>query len=302
MTAPHLDPTRKHTAVVLFDVTDSNPNGDPDGGNQPRTDPETGHGLVSDVSFKRKIRDTVPAVTEGRADADRYKIFVTAGTALNANLRLAAETVGRTTKKGPKDASNGLVKEAEQQAWLREHYYDIRMFGGVLSTGDYPAGKLTGPVQVEWARSVDPVVPTEHTITRVARTSEGDDPNTQIGAKWTLPYGLFRTTLHYSPSDGQKAGVTEDDLAVLWQTIEKMYDHTRSASRANVSTIGLIVATHAHRLGDCPPRKVNKAVTITRSGSDTPRSYDDYQIAVDLSVLPTETALWQPKSLAWTAT
>lgn len=288
MTDTHLDPMRKQTALLLFDATDSNPNGDPDGGNAPRTDPETGQGLVSDVSIKRKIRDTVPAAANGSAETGRFGIFVTAGTALNANLRLAAEAVGRTAKgKGSKDAGNNLAKEAEQQAWLREHYFDVRMFGGVLSTGDYPAGKLTGPLQVEWARSIDPVVPTEHTITRVARTSEGEDPNTQIGAKWMVPYGLYSTRLHYAPADGGRAGVTGEDLAVLWRSLTHMFDHTRSASRANMGTCALWVISHSHPLGNGTPRQISRALSVRRKADlAVARNFDDYEVDLETASLP----------------
>lgn len=289
MPAAHLDPARKHTAVLLFDATDSNPNGDPDAGNQPRTDPETGQGLVSDVSIKRKIRDTVAAVTEGRVGSERYAIFITAGTSLNANLRRSAEAVGATAKtKSPKKdpSAAGESKEAEQQAWLREHFFDVRMFGGVLSTGDFPAGKLTGPVQIEWARSVEPVVATEHTITRVARTSENDDPNSQIGAKWLVPYGLYITRVHYSPYDGRRAGVTSDDLDVLWQTLLHAFDHTRSAARPNMSTVGLHIFSHRNPLGDAAPRAISAAIEVQHGAVTAARSAADYTIAVDTAGLP----------------
>jgi CRISPR-associated protein Csd2 len=298
MSAPHLDPARKHTAVLLFDAADSNPNGDPDAGNQPRTDPETGHGLVSDVSIKRRIRDTAPAVAETLGlDLERYRLFVQAGTSLNTNLTESAKAVGRTAKKGISKKDRGpedAAKEAAQLAWLREHFFDIRLFGGVLSTGDYPLGKLTGPVQVEWARSIDPVVTTEHTITRVARTLETDDENTQMGSKWVVPYGLYMTRIHISPHDARRAELTSHDLDVLWKSMLTMFDHTRSASRPNVGTVGLWVFSDRSPLGSQPARTIAAAVEVTKTNPTVARAFEDYIVTVredlheNITVTPAE--------------
>ncbi len=274
MTTAHLDPTRRHDAVLLFDVVDGNPNGDPDAGNQPRTDDETGQGLVTDVAIKRKIRDTVSLL---RGDDPRYGIFVEAGHALNTRIEEALA------------ANPGKADDA--QRWLCEHYFDVRMFGAVLSTGAKGgAGQVRGPLQLTFGRSIDPILPTDHAITRVTQTRQEDidkGERTEMGSKWTVPYGLYRAHIFFSAPRATKTGVTSDDLAALWQAISVMFDHDRAATRGEMKTCGLYVFSHPDALGVAPSAELTKRVSITRTNPDkAPRSHTDYQVVVDESGLP----------------
>ncbi|TDC37653.1 type I-C CRISPR-associated protein Cas7/Csd2 [Micromonospora sp. 15K316] len=274
MSTAHLDPTRRHDAVLLFDVSDGNPNGDPDAGNQPRTDDESGQGLVTDVAIKRKIRDTVSLL---RGDDPRYGIFVEAGFALNTRIEAALK------------ANPGKADEAQQ--WMCEHYFDIRMFGGVLSTGKGGgAGQVRGPLQLTFARSIDPILPTDHTITRVTQTRQGDidkGERTEIGSKWTVPYGLYRTHAFYSAPRAMKTGVTSDDLAALWQAITVMFDHDRAATRGEMKLCGLYVFSHPDALGVAPSAALTQRITLNRTNTDkAPRAHTDYTRSIDEAELP----------------
>jgi CRISPR-associated protein Csd2 len=267
----HLDPTRRHEAVILFDATDSNPNGDPDAANHPRIDDETGHGLVTDVAIKRKIRDTVPVI---RPDDPRYGIFVEAGAALQT--RAVEGWDGRD--------------ERDALAWLCNRYYDIRMFGAVLTRGrGTTTGSVRGPVQLTFARSIDPVLPSDHTITRVTQTRQEDldkGQTTEIGSKWTVPYGLYRAHLYYSPGLAARTSVTSDDMALLWEAITTMWEHTRSAVRSGVDLAGLWIISHPTATGVAPARRLLRRIQITGPTDRAPRSADDYQRTVDRRNLP----------------
>lgn len=274
MTDAHLDPARRHDVVLLFDVTDGNPNGDPDGGNQPRTDDETGQGLVTDVALKRKIRDTVPLL---RGGDPRYGIFVEAGHALNTRIEEALA------------ANPGRADQAQQ--WLCEHYFDIRMFGAVLSTGTKGgAGQVRGPLQFTFARSIDPILPTDHAITRVTQTRQEDidkGERTEMGSKWTVPYGLYQARAYFSAPRAEKTGVTSDDLAVLWQSISLMFDHDRSATRGDMKLCGLFVFSHPDALGVAPAASLTSRVKVNRINEDkAARQYGDYRLELDHAGLP----------------
>lgn len=271
MTTKHTDPSVRHDALLLIDVTDSNPNGDPDAGNQPRTDPETGQGLITDVSLKRKVRDTVALVRDTLAEPDRYGIYVTAGTALNTVHESAYSALG-------KDAD-----PQRAQDWLRRHYYDIRMFGAVMTTGKLTAGRLTGPVQFGIARSLDPVVPIEVAITRVTKTQAGNEDQTEMGNKWLIPYGLYAARIHYSAALGTAAGVSQEDLGLLWSALGSMWDHTRSAARASMATRGLYVFSHDSALGNAPANELLESIQVTRTSEHAPRAFADYAVAVPSS-------------------
>lgn len=270
MTAPHLDPTRRHDAVILFDVTDGNPNGDPDLGKQPRTDDETGHGLVTDVSIKRKIRDTVPLL---HPDDPRYGIFVEAGQALTPRWTQLRETA---------DAPEAAVCS---------RFWDVRMFGQVLTAGKHGGtASIRGPVQLTFARSLDPVLPVDHTITRVtqARQEDVNDGHTGMGDKWTVPYGLYRANLYFSASRAANTGVTSDDLETLWHSITMMFDHTRSSQRGGLDLTGLWVFSHPTALGVAPARALLRRVKIARGGDTdkSPRHWTDYHRELSLAGLP----------------
>lgn len=274
MSDAHLDPTRRHDIVLLFDVTDGNPNGDPDGANQPRTDDETGQGLVTDVAIKRKIRDTVALL---RGDDDRYGIFVEAGHALNTRI-----------EEGLKASAD---RADDAQRWLCQHYFDVRMFGAVLSTGGKGgAGQVRGPLQFTFARSLDAVLPTDHAITRVTQTRQDDidkGERTEMGSKWTVPYGLYRAHAFYSAPRAAKTGVTPDDLAVLWQALGVMLDHDRSATRGEMKLCGLYVFSHPDALGVAPAASLTRRVRVELVNPDkAPRQHDDYRRTLDVADLP----------------
>ena len=287
MTAPHLDPTVRHDIVFVMDVTDGNPNGDPDAGNQPRTDDETGHGLITDVAIKRKVRDTVALL---RADDPRYGIFVEAGHALNTRI---AEGVDQS---GARHA--GKIDVDEAQRWLCEHYFDIRMFGAVLSTGKAEegggksrgAGQIRGPLQVTFSRSLDPIAPMDHAITRVTQTRQEDidkGERTEMGSKWTVPYGLYVGKAFYSAARGVRTGITTDDIDVLWQAFQAMFDHDRSATRGEMKLCGLFVFSHPNALGVAPAAALSQRVRITRTDTDKPaRAHTDYGLSLDTNNLP----------------
>jgi CRISPR-associated protein Csd2 len=282
-TAAHLDPAVRHDIVYYFDVTDGNPNGDPDAGNRPRMDDESGHGLVTDVALKRKIRDTL-ALAAG--DDPRYGIFVQAGHALNPRLEASYEATG--LKLGSK-----ITKEDADRAraWLCDRYADIRLFGAVLSVGKTNAlGQIRGPLQVTMARSIDPILPMDHAITRVTQTRQADidkGETTEMGGKWTVPYGLYRAELYYSANQARKTGVDTKDLELLYRTLDMMFDHDRSATRGRLTPRGLYVFTHPDTFGAAPAHRLTERITATRTNPDTPpREFNDYNITVNDNALP----------------
>lgn len=289
----HRDPSVRHDMVFLFDVTDGNPNGDPDGGNRPRMDDETGHGLVTDVALKRKIRDTLPLATE--SDPERYGIFVEAGHALNTRLEETYETHGWKLETPGKNRTRTITPEQAEQgrAWLCHRYVDIRLFGAVLSVGKTNAlGQIRGPLQVTMARSADQVFPMDHTITRVTQTKQehiDKGESTEMGGKWTVPYGLYRAELSYSATRGIKTGVDSRDFELLYRTLEMMFDHDRSAARGTMTTRGLYVFSHSNAFGDAPAHRLTERVRIDRAGDPEapPRAFTDYTVSLDDDALPT---------------
>ena len=274
------DPAVRHDIVFAFDIVDGNPNGDPDANNRPRVDPETGHGLVTDVSLKRKIRDTLPLAA---GDSAGYGIFVTAGDALNTTLERSYKMNGLELGDKTKDASAA-------KTWLCANYVDIRLFGAVLSTGKTPAlGQIRGPLQVSFARSVDPISPAEHTITRVAHTTAADAEKGggTMGSKWTVPYGLYVATLGYSAARGLQTGVSQRDLELLFKVLASMFDHTSSAARAKMATRVLHVFSHSDAFGSAPMHSLVDRVRFARNDNvELPRSFSDYTVGVELADLP----------------
>ena len=287
-----LDPNVKHDLLFLFDVTDGNPNGDPDAGNRPRTDDETSQGLVTDVSLKRKVRDCIGLAAEAIGlDLARYQIFVEAGHALNTRLQESYTATGLAPKVkqvSPEEATGA-------RRWLCDRYVDIRLFGGVLSTGETRAlGQIRGPVQFGMARSIDPVSPVDHTITRVTQTTEADikkGQTTEIGSKWTVPYALYRCAIHYSAPRAEQTGVTEDDLAVFTTTLVNMFDHDRSATRGVMSARGVYVFSHPNAFGAAPAQTLLDLVKVERLGDAPPRGFGDYKVEPDDSAIPSGISL-----------
>ncbi|MET7769287.1 type I-C CRISPR-associated protein Cas7/Csd2 [Nocardia sp. NPDC005366] len=301
-TLTHLDPTVRHDMVLLFDVTDGNPNGDPDAGNAPRTDIDSGHGLVTDVAIKRKIRDCLALAAAGHP---RYGIFIEAGYALNTRLveSLSATGVERPTdsKKGAKTKAKLTPEQAETaRAWLCDRYADIRLFGAVLSTGETNAlGSIRGPLQVGMARSLSPVMPVEHAITRVTQTRQADiddGESTEMGSKWTIPYALYRAEITYSAARGTQTGVDTKDFELLYQVLEMMFDHDSSATRGRMTARALHVFSHDNAFGNAPAQKLLERINPTPaaeagvldSGDWVPRRYTDYTTPdIDTATLPT---------------
>ena len=280
----------RYEFVILFDVENGNPNGDPDAGNMPRIDPETGHGLVTDVCLKRKIRNYVETVKE---DETGYRIYVKDGVPLN---RSDAEACAHFNV-DPAKLKEAKKKDANLDALLRDfmcsNFYDIRTFGAVMTTfvkGALNCGQVRGPVQLGFARSVDPIVPQEVTITRVAITTEADAENkgTEMGRKYIVPYARYRAEGYISANLARKTtGFSEDDLALLWQAILNMFEHDHSAARGNMAVRELIVFKHDSELGNAPAHRLFDLVKASRKeGVSVPRSYADYSVTVDEAQLP----------------
>lgn len=367
----HFDPKRRHDFVLLFDVTDGNPNGDPDGGNMPRTDAETSHGLVTDVAIKRKIRNYIATFSEYEATEEQKKrlnIFVEHHGVLNENIRRAYTEQGLATgkpaseqlkdkdadvlavlrehqhllhnaftftdsegeaqedvmpslaysgelstielndaleqmgevysHKGVKKFIDALVKKAgkpdknrdnteKARKWMCNNFYDVRMFGAVMSTG-LNAGQVRGPIQITFARSFDPVLPQDLAVTRVAVTDTKDREKLQtIGRKTLIPYGLYMARGFYSPFLAQQTGVNQQDLELLWEALVKMWDLDRSASRGLMAPRGLYVFSHDSQLGNAPAHKLFECITATLKDSGMPaRQISDYTITVNDVNLP----------------
>lgn len=270
----HSDPTVKHDALYLFEAYDSNPNGDPDNAGKPRTDLDTGHGLVSDVSIKRKVRDAIQfQIDEGILPAEHNRIFIRRGVALNAELKDAYDTLG--LEKGKNVKGDSVAKAG---SYMVENYFDVRMFGAVMSTGNASAGKITGPVTIGIARSLDPVLPIDLSITRTASTKEENKDNaSQMGSKTVIPYGLYACRVHYQPTRNNQ--VTSVDLEALWSTLTNMFEVTRSAARPDVSVRNLFVFSHSNALGNAPARTLLDSIKITKTtDKEIPTTGADYTI------------------------
>lgn len=268
----------RYEFVMLFDVENGNPNGDPDAGNMPRIDPETSIGITTDVSIKRKIRNFVEIYKEGEAG---YNILIKADRSLNSKFAEAYEKEGLEKKQKGKNAED--VKKARD--YMCRNYYDVRTFGAVMSTGDDPCGIVRGPVQISFARSMDPVYVQDITITRQAKTTEDrmNDGNTEIGKKSIVPYGLYRADGYVSALLAQKVtGFSEDDLELLWTSIINMFEHDRSAARGNMCLRKLIVFKHDSNIGNAPAHVLLDKVKVEKKpGVVAPRSFDDYIITID---------------------
>jgi CRISPR-associated protein Csd2 len=363
----HCDPAKKHDFLIVFDVTDGNPNGDPDAGNLPRTDPETMEGLVTDVALKRKVRNFVAFVADDDEHKDRREalnIYVEhKGAALNAQHRKAYRakgiptsepgsleiadqelvdlfariqpegfTVTEPTDESPKhelvysgelsvedlaatldsigEESPKARKFAERVAkrakkidstrpqredardWMCEHFYDIRMFGAVMTT-QINAGQVRGPLQLTFSRSVDPIIPQDLAITRVAitREEEQEKKETEMARKTLIPYGLYVGKGFYSPHLAKQTGVTSEDLELFWDALVYMWDIDRSASRGMMSPRGIYIFTHEKKYGNAPVHELFERVSPALKEKKSPRMFSDYEVAVDDGSLPEGVAL-----------
>ncbi|MCK6497437.1 type I-C CRISPR-associated protein Cas7/Csd2 [bacterium] len=275
------DLKNRYDFVIIFDVQDGNPNGDPDAGNLPRIDPETGRGLVTDVCLKRKIRNYVQ-VTENKPD--RFDIFVKEKAILNVSIDEAHE------QESVKSKEKGEKTEAARK-YMCGRYFDVRTFGAVMSTGKN-AGQVRGPVQLTFGRSVDPVVTLEHSITRMAVATEAEaekqsGDNRTMGRKNTIPYGVYVAHGFVSPHLAAQTGFSEEDLNLVWKALENMFEHDRSAARGLMSTRQLIVFKHDSALGNAPAYSLFDRVKVSRRDEgQPPRDFKDYVVAIDESNLP----------------
>ena len=287
----------RYEFVIPFDVENGNPNGDPDAGNMPRVDPESGLGLVTDVCLKRKIRNYVETVKE---DEDGYKIYIKKDVPLNRGDREACVSVGvnetedkKVTEKLKKLKRNDPDADVKLRNYMCDHFFDIRTFGAVMTTfvkASLNCGQVRGPVQIGFARSIDPIISQEVTITRVAITTEKDaeDKNTEIGRKSIVPYALYRAEGFISANLARKVtGFTEEDLDLLWEAIINMFEHDHSAARGKMAVRELIVFKHSKELGDCPAYKLFDAVEVKRKEDvEYPRKYQDYTVTLHKEDIP----------------
>ena len=268
----------RYEFVVFFDVENGNPNGDPDAGNMPRVDPETGYGLVTDVCLKRKIRNYVETVKE---DAERFHIYIREGVPLNVSDKKACDYVGVDPDKLKEAKKKDDQLDVRLRDFMCANFYDIRTFGAVMTTfvkGALNCGQVRGPVQLGFARSVDPVLPQEVTITRVAITTEADaeKKGTEMGRKYIVPYGLYRVE-----------GYVSANLELLWSAILNMFENDHSAARGKMAVRELIIFKHNCELGCAPAHRLFELVKAERKdGVTAPRSYEDYTVTVDDARLP----------------
>ncbi|GAP10221.1 CRISPR-associated protein, Csd2 family [Bellilinea caldifistulae] len=280
--------SNRYEFVLLYDVENGNPNGDPDAGNMPRIDPETGYGIVTDVCLKRKIRNYVEMI---KGDTPGYRIYVKEGIPLNANHREAYLAVG--LEPGKKASVEGVNKARE---WMCKNFYDIRTFGAVLSVGDN-CGQVRGPVQLNFSRSIDPIVQQEVTITRLTVTREEEaDKERTIGRKHIIPYALYRVEGYVSaklandPTKG--TGFSEEDLQLFWEALINMFEHDRSAARGKMATRRLFVFKHESDLGNAPAHRLFELIRVNKKeGANPPRSFDDYEVSVNKDDLPSGVTL-----------
>lgn len=311
----YCDPTKRHDFAFLFDVTNGNPNGDPDAGNLPRIDPETMRGLVTDVCIKRKVRDWVD-MTHG--NQERFEIYVqNKGIALNDYNKRAHQAVfgtaisedgqsgqasleakdarrqksakgGEQSKDGKTDESNA-TRQNSRRKWMCDQFYDIRTFGAVLSTGDYPAGQVRGPIQLTFAQSIDPIIPLDISITRVAVTEIDPTKKTTstMGRKAFVPYGLYLGYGFFVPHFAQQTGFSTEDLELFWSALQSIWDVDRSASRGMLALRGLYIFSHNNALGNAPAHRLFERLQARMAeGVQVPRHISDYTIVVNDAELP----------------
>jgi CRISPR-associated protein Csd2 len=273
----------RYEFVLLYDVENGNPNGDPDAGNMPRIDPETGYGIVTDVCLKRKIRNYVEMVKQ---DAPGYKIYIKEGIPLNANHEDAY------VKNGLKPGIKAdVAKVNEVRRWMCDNYFDVRTFGAVMTTGDN-CGQVRGPIQINFSRSIDPIVQQEVTITRITVTRiEDAEKERTMGKKYVVPYALYRVEGYVSAklaNDPRKGtGFSEEDMALFWEALANMFEHDHSAARGKMASRKLFVFEHESDLGNAPSHKLFELVKVTRKpDANPPRSFNDYRVDIDRDSVP----------------
>ena len=271
----------RYDFVLLFDVKNGNPNGDPDAGNLPRIDPETGHGIVTDVCLKRKIRNYTELIKNEQAP---YHIYVQEKAVLTERRAPAYDAVA--------DENDKATKISKARAWMCRNFYDVRTFGAVMSTKENNCGQVRGPVQLAFSQSIDPIVSLEASITRMAvetrkESDAQDGDNRTMGRKTYIPYGLYRLHGFISAPLAAQTGFSEKDLAHFWDALINMFDHDRSAARGEMATQKLIVFKHQSELGSAPAHKLFDLVQVCRKDdSKPPRGFSDYTVSIEKSALP----------------
>lgn len=279
--------SKRYEFVLFFDVENGNPNGDPDAGNLPRIDPETSCGIVTDVCLKRKIRNYVELV---KKDKKGYDIYVKEGSVLNHQHKKAYDALGITpeAKKLPKNKEDAI----KLVDFMCSNFYDIRAFGAVMTT-EVNCGQVRGPVQISFARSIDPIVQQEVTITRMAVTNEKEaEKERMMGRKYIVPYGLYRVEGFISAPFAERTGFSDEDLNLFWEALINMFDHDRSSSRGKMASRKLFVFEHSSALGNVPAHKLFNCIKARRINDLVPaRSFDDYEIVVDRDTLPKEVVM-----------
>jgi CRISPR-associated protein Csd2 len=258
----------------LFDVTSGNPNGDPDAANAPRQDYETGLGLVSDVCLKRKVRSYV----EMKQGKSPNAIYITEGAVLDEKHDEAYKALGIRKPKG---------NEADLTKWMCEHYYDVRTMGALM-VGNLTCGKVRGPLQLGQARSIEPIVPVQMSITRMAATKASEKENKTMGNKWIVPYGLYRVNGYINAPLAEKSGATEDDLTLLWEALKEMWHYDKSAARPEMAARRLVVLKHPSKLRAPNTPELADVIKVERAtGASSPaRDWTDYRVTVNGNGLP----------------
>lgn len=280
---------KRYDFALLFDVKDGNPNGDPDAGNLPRLDAESGHGLVTDVCLKRKVRNYVGMARSGQ---ESYEIYVKEKAILNDQHERAYKGIGaEELLKGDSKKRKGGDKVDEARIWMCQNFFDVRTFGAVMGLG-INCGQVRGPVQITFARSIDPIVQLEHSITRMAVATKAeaekqDGDNRTMGRKFTVPYGLYLAHGFVSAHLSNQTGFSAEDLELLWESLANLFEHDRSAARGLMSTRGLYVFEHAGPLGNAPAHSLFERINVAlRPGITAARSFTDYTVAIDETSLP----------------
>jgi CRISPR-associated protein Csd2 len=287
--------TNRYDFVLLFDVRDGNPNGDPDAGNLPRLDAESGHGLVTDVAMKRKVRNFVGLV---KGEQPPYEIYVKEKAILNKTHERAYVAIGAedALKGEDKKRKGGGDTVSKARDWMCANFFDVRTFGAVMSLG-VNCGQVRGPVQLTFARSIDPIIAQEHSITRMAVATEAeaekqDGDNRTMGRKHTVPYGLYMAHGFVSSFLAKQTGFGDEDLSLLWQALSQMFEHDRSAARGEMATRGLYVFKHDSELGNAPAHALFERIKPKlKEGVTVARAFDDYDVTVDGASLPTGVSL-----------
>ena len=277
----------RYEFVLLYDIENGNPNGDPDAGNMPRIDPETGFGIVTDVCLKRKIRNYIELLKQDEAG---YKIYVKEGIPLNAQHKKAY--LANEIEVPKKEDASKVNADTLQilRKWMCDNFYDIRTFGAVMTTG-VNCGQVRGPVQINFSRSIEPIVQQEVTITRVTVTREGEDKTSEIGRKHIVPYALYRVegyiSAKFANDETKGTGFSEEDLELLWDALINMFEHDHSAARGKMATRKLFIFKHESELGNAPAHQLFDLIKVTKKDeTNISRSYSDYEVFAEKAHLP----------------